>query len=188
MLTDFVAARFMSCTKRTRPGAYAGNDPIHSFASGLQQLIRELVDACSEKPALMAALTAHFARTGEELADPAIWRHTAKPPLYALQRLREMLCDVRAVLGDTSVYPERRLLAAARFSKTSRRHPTFRGRRAQRGKGPRSTSRAAEQNLRKRSQMPYSQPCPAPAPTVEGWRLCLARCGVRRSVGNDLYC
>ena len=106
-------------------GTYDPSDSLHRFVTDVQRLIEELTDGVSEKPALMAARTADLARLADKLTNPENWRLIGSAPLGALNRMRDMLWDIRAVLGDAANDPARRRTAALRFSRRSRRHPVL---------------------------------------------------------------
>lgn len=103
-------------------GKLNDNDKLHNFVTGLQQLMGELTDGVSERPALMAKRTADLARDAESLLHPELWRMTSEPPLETLAQIGHTLWEIRAVLGDAAMDPEGRRRAALRFSTTSRRH------------------------------------------------------------------
>lgn len=106
-------------------GAWSGSDEMHGFVTGLERLAQELTEKGAAEPRLMAARTSDLARQAEGLADPDLWRWMQDPPLKALESLRQSLWNIRAVLGDAAVDPERRRLAALRLATSSRRHPTL---------------------------------------------------------------
>lgn len=103
-------------------GNYADSDKVRNLADGLQSLIVELSEGKDEKPQLMAARVADLARDAEGLTNPNMWRLAEHPPIGALNRIKTVLWDVRAVLGDVANNFDRRRQIAVWLSKTSRRH------------------------------------------------------------------
>lgn len=128
-LTTFIQPPGIEETSLVGPlenGSLDSQDLLHDFVEGLQQLMGELTDGVSEKPAFMGSRAAELARKAESLQDPKFWRMTNAPPLETLAQIQVVLQEIRAVLGDAVNNPEQRRRTALRLSTVSRRHSVLR--------------------------------------------------------------
>lgn len=122
ILNEFIPMPKLSSGKKiNRSDEIYTYDEMHSYVSDVQRVVEELITP-PDNLRLFSSRVAELSKKSEKMLDEKLWQNTLQPPLKHIGEIKDILLDIRAVLGDAIIDNDRLRKSAVDFTKMSKKH------------------------------------------------------------------